>query len=385
MKKRLMCVSITIAALVMTAACGSSGNGTGDGASSGKTSTSDGLPHSAAEAGGMDALVAKAKKEGELSLYAGTTKDDTAEWVKGFEQKYGIKVKMYRDGSTTLYQKWAQETGGGVHNADVLIQNVFQLWQEAKSKGWITQYKTENLDQFDYDKLFPGSTDLKGLVYPLYQSVQAIAWNTKVLNAQQRKLVETDPVAAMADPSFKGLLALSDLGGATTIGNYATIILLNKDKYGWDWLEKVAKNDPAFFESQIPIVTQLAKGEYGITMITDNLMTDSINSGAPIEYAYPKPSNSALWMFGLPTKAPHPYAARLFMEWATTPAAQDRMTELSNGMGSRNGWTDNRTVVNKSWYSPPEELWYGAATDPQLQGDKLAGFVKKANAILGFD
>jgi iron(III) transport system substrate-binding protein len=341
------------------------------------------LPASAADAGGLDALVRKAKQEGVLSLYAGTTQDDTTAWVKHFEDKYGIKVKIYRDGSTTLYAKWAQETQAGVDNADVLIQNVYQLWQDAQQRGWIAPYRTQGFSGFDFKKLLPPGSDLVGTVYPLYQSIGAIVWNTKTLSSRQQALLRNDPVAALADPSFKGQIALADPGGATTVGDYANIILNQGGKYGWKWAQAVARNQPAGFESQVPIAAQLVKGEFGVTISSDTLYNDFLDQGAPIEYRYPKPTSSALWMFGLPAKTPHPYAARLFMEWASSKEAQDLIYRISGGLGSRKGWHDTRSVAKEPWYRSPTP-WYGASTDARLQGQKLQDFIDRVDTTLGF-
>ncbi|GAA3626099.1 ABC transporter substrate-binding protein [Nonomuraea rosea] len=371
MRFRTVLVGSVAAGSLLLAGCG--------GAAGGGTSVAN-LPKSAAEAGGLDVLVKKAKEEGELSLYAATTEKATTAWIKQFEQKYGIPVKLYRDGSTTLFQKWAQEVSGGVDNADIVIQNVYQLWQDAKTKGWITDYKTANYDGYDFEKILPGS-GLAGAVYPLHQSIGAVAWNTKVTTPAQQELLRKDPVAMLADPSFKGQIALGDTGGATTAGNYAGVILHQADKYGWKWLEGVAANDPALFESQIPIAEQLVKGEYALTFGTDTLYNDYIAKGAPIEYKYPDPTNAALWMIGLPARTPHPNAARLFMEWATSAEGHDLMATLGSGIGTRTGWADKREIAKQPWYAEPV-IWYGMATEPELQGKGFADFVTKVNAIL---
>lgn len=363
--------AVVLAGTLTLAACGGSGE-----------EADDSLPKDAAAAGGMDELVKKAKAEGgELSLYAGTTEKATTAWAKAFTDEYGIDVKLYRDGSTTLYQKWAQETQGGVDNADIVIQNVFQLWEEADSKDWITDYKTESYDDYDFEKIYGGKTDLEGKVYSLHQSIGAIAWNTDVATPEQKALLEKDPVAALTDPAFKGEIALGDTGGATTAGNYANEIYNQADTYGWDWLEGVGANNPSLFESQIPIAEQLVKGEYTVTFGTDTLYNEYIDQGAPIQYAYPDPTASALWMMGLPSKAPHPYTARLFLEWATSQEGHDLMAKLGAGTGTRTGWVDDRAVAKEPWYKEPNP-WYGLADLPELEGDGFGDFVTKVNEIL---
>lgn len=360
-----------VAGCLLLAGCGSSGG-----------EPEANLPKSVADLGGLDALVEKAKQEGEVSLYAGTTEKSTTQWIKKFEEKYGIPVKFYRDGSTTLYQKWAQETNGGVDNADILIQNVFQLWKDAKGKGWIADYRTENYDGYDFDKVLP-DPGLKGAVYSLHQSIGAVAWNTKVTTPEQQALLRKDPVAALADPSFKGQIALGDTGGATTAGNYANPILNEPDKYGWKWLEGVAANKPAIFESQIPIAEQLVKGEYAATFGTDTLYNDYIAKGAPVEYKYPSPAAAATWMIGLPAKAPHPHAARLFLEWATSAEGHDLMTTFGGGTGTRTAWVDKREIAEQPWYDKPV-IWNGMGTQPELQGKGFADFVTKVNSTINY-
>jgi iron(III) transport system substrate-binding protein len=369
MMRRKWPVAVLIAGTLALGGCGSPDD-----------APAESLPSDAAAAGGLDELVQKAQAEGELSLYAGTTEKATTAWARAFTAEYGIEVKLYRDGSSTLYQKWAQEVQGGVDNADILIHNIDQMWAQAADEGWITDYKTQNYDGFDYDTVMRNA-DVVGSVYPLHQSIGAVVWNTDVVTAEQQQLLERDPIASLADPAFKGQIALGDVGGATNVGNYADVIYHQSDKYGWDWLDGVADNDPALFESQVPMAEQLVKGEYAVTFSTDTLYNDYIEQGAPIEYRYPDPTSSALWMIGLPTKTPHPYAARLFMEWATSPEGHDLMAELGAGTGTRTGWEDSRVVSEEPWYEPPNP-WYGMSELPELQGDGFGDFVARVYGTL---
>src|SRR2546422_7111660 len=47
----------------------------------------------------LEKLIAGAKKEGELSMYTSAQADDIGAVAKAFEQKYGVKVNMWRAGS----------------------------------------------------------------------------------------------------------------------------------------------------------------------------------------------------------------------------------------------------------------------------------------------
>src|SRR6187455_2853013 len=61
----------------------------------------------------MQKLVEGAKKEGELNIYTSAQTDDMGALVKGFEQKYGIKVNVWRSSSEKVLQRAIQETRAG--------------------------------------------------------------------------------------------------------------------------------------------------------------------------------------------------------------------------------------------------------------------------------
>src|SRR2546421_11158281 len=58
-------------------------------------------------------LVAGAKKEGELVMYTSGQADDFNVLAKAFEQKYGVKMTMWRAGSEKVLQRAVTEARGG--------------------------------------------------------------------------------------------------------------------------------------------------------------------------------------------------------------------------------------------------------------------------------
>src|SRR5256885_3923859 len=71
----------------------------------------------------LDRLIAGAKKEGELSLYTSAQADDIGAVAKAFEQKYGVKVNMWRAGSEKVLQRAVTEARGGRFTVDVVETN----------------------------------------------------------------------------------------------------------------------------------------------------------------------------------------------------------------------------------------------------------------------
>src|SRR2546427_5395134 len=61
----------------------------------------------------LERLIAGAKKEGELRLYTSAQADDIGAVAKAFEQKYGVKVNMWRAGAGQGPQRRASAAPGG--------------------------------------------------------------------------------------------------------------------------------------------------------------------------------------------------------------------------------------------------------------------------------
>src|SRR5712692_10544227 len=64
-------------------------------------------------------LVSEAKKEGGLALYTTMTPEDASPLIAAFEEKYGIKVRMWRGINQKLVQRALAEARAGKSAVDV--------------------------------------------------------------------------------------------------------------------------------------------------------------------------------------------------------------------------------------------------------------------------
>src|SRR5439155_25650534 len=71
-------------------------------------------------AGRWARLVANAKREGSLSLYASMAEKDLIRLVSEFERRYGIKVKVWRSGKNNVLRRAVTEARAGRFEADVV-------------------------------------------------------------------------------------------------------------------------------------------------------------------------------------------------------------------------------------------------------------------------
>jgi ABC-type Fe3+ transport system substrate-binding protein len=364
------CLALLAAGLlVLTAACGSSKS----------TSTAKNISTVAA-AGGMDTLVSKAKQEGTLLFYCTASQDKVAAWVKAFTAKYGIKVQIYRAPTNPLYQRFSQEEEVGKNQADVIQLSDLNTVQTAISKGYMATYAPASAAQF------APATVVANKAYPMYTTLSAVGWNTQKVPADlQTQLKGTDPLTALLDPRLKGKVAVVDVtAGGPELASDANIVYNQSAQYGWPYLKKLGAQKPAVVDSTTTVLQDVVSGEYWATLDGySSVFAPQVVTGAPIAFRPLPTSSSAEFYLSSVEQAPHPYAARLFEEWATGLDAQTSLSNITQADVLIKGWVDNRKVKSEPWYTAPQSLWNGWATDPRLKGDQLKSFYSQWQGIFG--
>src|SRR5688500_10328012 len=66
----------------------------------------------------LERIAAAAKKEGAVTFYTTIAEKDLPTVLKPFEQKYGVKVTVWRAGTDKVLQRTVQEARAGRHDVD---------------------------------------------------------------------------------------------------------------------------------------------------------------------------------------------------------------------------------------------------------------------------
>jgi ABC-type Fe3+ transport system substrate-binding protein len=372
MSKRVRTVPTVIAAVVLVAsAAACSARTTGDSAEN----VTD-----VAAAGGMTKLVSAAKKEGSLLFYCTASQDKMAAWVKGFTAQYGIKVQIYRAPTNPLYQRFRQEEQIGKNQADMIQVSDLNTVHDASAKGWLAAYTPASAGDF------PADSVVAGRAYPMYTTLSAVGWNTRLVPKDlQAKLDSTDPLGALLDPRLKGKIAVADVtAGGPQVASNSNIVYNQQNQYGWNYLKKLAQQRPTVLGSTTDIIDRVVSGDYWATLDGySSVFAPQAVAGAPVAFRPLPTSSSAEFYLSAVAQAPHPHAARLFEEWATSLPAQTSLANVTQADVLHKGWKDTRKVTNLPWYRRPDKLWSGWATDPRLKGSQLTDFYQRWQSLFG--
>lgn len=264
-------------------------------------------------------VVKAANDEGQLLLYSTRADLDNADLVAAFNRKYpDIQVQAVRLVGGAMIARVNEELAAKALAGDVLLHAEFQWADE--------QAKKDNLIKPDG----PSVSLWEGSARPIddgYVVVTAepwvIGWNTN--------LVKSDPTdwdSLLKDTSHAGRVGLNEVSGLTVAIWYDFI---EKKKPGyWDTF---AALKPRIYPNSAPLTAGLSSGEIAWSPYS---LPSSIRplaaNGAPIKWVVPASGTWALERAAMVLKdAPHPNAARVFMDFMMSQEGQQELN--GNGKG----------------------------------------------------
>src|SRR5436309_6072338 len=194
-----------------------------------------------------------AKKEGEVTWYTAHSNDTTAQALgRDFEPALpGLKANVVRTPAQVAYQRLTQEQRAGAMQVDVFSSTDIGHYVALKEKNLLEKYVPDNGSKvIDVYKNY----DPDGFYTVTSAGLIAIAYNTA-------KLKEADAPknwADLTDPKWKDKIALGHPGFSGYVGTWVVVL---RKLYGWDFFEKLAKNNPQVGRSINDTVTMLNAGE----------------------------------------------------------------------------------------------------------------------------
>jgi len=268
-------------------------------------------------------LYEAAKKEGEITWYVAHFSAENAEAVgKAFSQKYpGVKANVVRATSQVVMQRLMQDIENKARNCDVFGSADEGHYVDLKQKKLLMQYAPKNaatvFEQFR-------GMDPDNYYHVTGAAMLVLAYQTELVKAEEAPTKWTD----LLDPKWKGKIALGHPGFSGSVGTWAVLL---SNLYGWDYFEKLEKNEPQIGRSLLDATTMLVAKERSIGAVLDAGTGKAIQRGAPIKMVYPSDGSLLLPLpSGIPASAPHPNAAKLFMEFLLSPEASKVAVEFFN-------------------------------------------------------
>jgi iron(III) transport system substrate-binding protein len=253
-------------------------------------------------------LVADAKAEGTLTWYSAQVDAQTSETLgRTFTKRYpGVDVAVIRTTGQVAYQRLLMDIKNRTPNCDVFSATDISHLPILKEKGELTEYKPTNAAS----------------LLPAFQSLSDPGWSY-ITNASRYFLIYNQDLVKpedapkswldLLDPRWKGRVATGHPAFSGCTGTWAVGV---RKLYGWDYFEKLAKNNPRVGRSAVDPNTLINAGECLVGVGAANNVYASMDKGNPLMPVHPSDGLVlCVTPSGIPAHAPHPHAARLYMEW----------------------------------------------------------------------
>jgi len=306
--------------LLLTVGCGSSSSSSGSTSSNTSSGTNWATATSVAAGGGMNALIAAAKKEGQLNVI--TLPSNWANYgaiMKDFTAKYGIKVNDANpDGSSQDELNAVNQLKGQSRAPDVLdVGTAFGV--KGDQEGILAPYKVATWDNIPADAKAADAT-----YYADYGGYVAIGYNSAKVKT---------PPASFADllkPIYKNEVAIN--GNPTQASAAFSAVFASALANGGS-LDNIAPGITYFKKLHsegnfVPVAASAATMESGQTPIIvwwDYLLASEIGPSVPgLKIVIPSDASYAAYYDQAISKyAPDPAAARLWEEYLYSTTGQN--------------------------------------------------------------
>jgi iron(III) transport system substrate-binding protein len=255
-------------------------------------------------------VIEGAKKEGEVVWYGGGSSEIDEIIGKSFTKKYPfIQPKKFRIQSQKLLVRFEAETRAGKHVADIVRTTDWYI-DIFKKKGLLLKYDSPER-KFFMNEL----KDSDGYYTALYKQLHCLAYNTRMMRKEELPRTYDD----LLDPKWKGKLGLEDASYVW----FVNLIKIKGESQGIEFMKKLARQNVSLRSGTTLLTNLVTAGEIplAIDIYADNVVRTK-KEGAPIDFHVLEPAIVHTITGGISKYAPHPNAAKLFMDYLLSEEGQ---------------------------------------------------------------
>jgi ABC-type Fe3+ transport system substrate-binding protein len=263
-----------------------------------------------------DALYQQAKIEKTVALYGAGPSEPFKRWIDDFQNSYpGVTVDFTGGLSNALDKKIEQQLADHAMAADIAIFQTMQDFVRWKKMGALMLFKPAGFDTID-----PAFKDEDGAYTTISVNMITYAYNTQLVAPAEVPKSALD----FLKPLFADKLITTDPSDddAGFMAFYAIV-----QKYGWDYMAKYLAQRPRFTRLGHAVVSNaIAAGQMLATFDSTSTTPRLIAEGKPIQLVLSRDDPTPLFLVSAAIfkDAPHPSAAKLFLDWYLAPEQQSR-------------------------------------------------------------
>lgn len=258
-----------------------------------------------------DPRVDHAKREGELVWYTSMDGADAERVLKPFRDRHPyLDVVIVRATGRTMRSSILAEERDGRFVWDVASFSVLDIDALARDKVLAVYRSPETQSGFP-----PGTVDPDGQWAAIYLRHYVLGFNTRLVPPGDAPKSWQD----LLSPRWAGRFGMDE----GDIDWYAAMIDYWGRQKGAAFMRALARQKPELRSGHAPILKDLAAGRLSVALLTANEIDEAAEQGAPLQWVKTlDPIIVAPTEAAISTKAAHPAAARLFVDYLLSRQGQ---------------------------------------------------------------
>jgi iron(III) transport system substrate-binding protein len=298
-------------------------------------------------------LLAAAQKEGKVAVIGPTGTDANDVLTKPFEQKYGIKVEFFGASNRDLVPRLNTERSASQFLWDVRVGGA--ILDELPRMGALDPIEPVLQPDISNAQLwrnggieFADKAHLDLVMSPFHRG-------TLFVNPNNVKPAEFKSYRDLLDPKWKGKIVMDDPRNSGPGQATFTFMYLHPG-LGPEFIRDFARQQPLVLKDFPQEIDNVAQGKASVLVGTADFIAEARKKqGVPVETIDPtqlkedsdvSPANGELALFN---KAPHPNAAKLYINWLLS---QEGQTAFVTTLGYVSNRLDVPTSHLPAWRVP---------------------------------
>jgi iron(III) transport system substrate-binding protein len=296
-----------------------------------------------------DQLVAAAKAEGKVVVYGPPTAETRDQIPAAFEKRFGIPMEYLAVAGGDAATRVTSEHGAGVYTADVMIAGADSMFRFLAAGGQVENDTMGVLAPLRPALILPEVTDpskyRNGKLWfadPEGRFILRIVnfvYTPVFLNTNQVRVADITSWHDLLKPQYKGKIAGADptnVGSGPGLPTASFLYVTQGEQFLRDFY---LGQDPFFNTNFRVLADHLASGAHPIVY---SLQTQEyvrlVDDGFPVAEAENVAgySSAGYGFLGLLNRAPHPNAAKLFLNWMGTREALQIYQDTQGYPSTRN-------------------------------------------------
>jgi iron(III) transport system substrate-binding protein len=265
----------------------------------------------AGSASGGEGTIEQARKERQVVWYTAMNVSDTEAVRKAFRGRYPfLSVTILRAPGEKVRTRILTEARASRFLWDVVSFNLLEI-DSLNQEGLLAEYRSPET-RTGYA---PGAVDPGGRWAAIYVRQYVIGYNTKLVAAEQAPKDWPDLLA----PQWSGQLALDE----SEVEWYGAMLEYWGREKGLRFMRALSRQNPQPRRGHSLLSRLLVAGEFPLALVLASEVDQEKRRGAPVEWVRSlDPIVTSASQIAIAARAPHPQAARLFVDFVLSREGQ---------------------------------------------------------------